>query len=51
MLADGHMNQIIAGRLFLGVGTVKAHNHNILSKLGVNNRVQAITRARELRLF
>jgi DNA-binding CsgD family transcriptional regulator/tetratricopeptide (TPR) repeat protein len=51
LLADGHTNQIIADRLFLGVGTVKAHNHNIFSKLGVNNRVQAITRARELRLI
>jgi predicted ATPase/DNA-binding CsgD family transcriptional regulator len=51
LLADGHSNQTIADQLYLGLGTVKAHNHNIFSKLGVNNRVQAITRARELRLI
>lgn len=51
LLADGHSNQTIADRLFLGLGTVKAHNHNIFSKLGVNNRVQAIARARELQLI
>jgi predicted ATPase/DNA-binding NarL/FixJ family response regulator len=51
LLAEGHSNQTIADRLFLGLGTVKAHNHNIFSKLGVNSRVQAITRARELQLI
>jgi LuxR family maltose regulon positive regulatory protein len=51
LLADGHTNQEIAERLILVLGTVKAHNHNIFSKLGVRNRVQAISRARELRLI
>ena len=51
LLADGYTNQEIAERLILVLGTVKAHNHNIFSKLGVRNRVQAISRARELRLI
>jgi predicted ATPase/DNA-binding NarL/FixJ family response regulator len=51
LLAHGASNQEIAERLTLVVGTVKAHNHNIFGKLGVNNRVQAIARARELDLL
>ena len=51
LLSEGHSNQEIAERLFLVIGTVKAHNHNIFSKLGVKNRVQAITQARELGLI
>ncbi len=51
LVADGHPNRAIAELLILEIGTVKAHNHNIFSKLGVNNRVQAITRARELHLI
>jgi DNA-binding NarL/FixJ family response regulator len=50
LLADGLTNEEIAQRLTLVVGTVKAHNHHIFGKLGVKNRVQAITRARELGL-
>lgn len=51
LLAEGRSNQEIAERLILVLGTVKAHNHNIFSKLGAKNRVQAITRARELGLI
>lgn len=51
MLADGLSNQEIADRLFLALGTVKRHNHNIFNKLGVNNRVQALAQARALGLF
>jgi ATP/maltotriose-dependent transcriptional regulator MalT len=50
LLADGLTNEEVAQRLTLVVGTVKAHNHHIFGKLGVKNRVQAITRARELGL-
>ncbi len=51
LLASGATNQEIAARLTVVVGTVKAHNHHIFGKLGVNNRVQAIARARELGLL
>jgi LuxR family maltose regulon positive regulatory protein len=51
LLAAGHSNQEIAERLVVVLGTVKAHNHNILSKLGVRNRTHAVARARELNLL
>lgn len=51
LLADGMTNQEIATRLFLATGTVKAHNHNIFSKLGVTNRVKAIASAKDLGLL
>lgn len=51
LLAQGMTNQEIAEALTVVLGTVKAHNHNIFSKLGVRNRVEAITRARELKLI
>lgn len=51
LLAEGLTNQEIAETLVLVVGTVKAHNNHIFSKLGVSNRVQAISRARELGLI
>ncbi len=51
LLADGLTNQEIGGKLFLATGTVKAHNHNIFTKLGVRNRVKAIARAQELGLL
>lgn len=51
MIAAGHTNAAIAERLFVVVGTVKAHASNIYGKLGVTNRTQAINRARELGLI
>jgi predicted ATPase/DNA-binding NarL/FixJ family response regulator len=51
LLAAGFTNQEIAEKLTVVLGTVKAHNHHIFRKLDVTNRVQAITRARELNLI
>ncbi|HEY2204328.1 MAG TPA: LuxR C-terminal-related transcriptional regulator [Pseudonocardia sp.] len=51
LLAAGHRNQVIADRLFIGLDTVKRHVTNILTKLGVSNRTQAVARARELGLL
>ena len=51
LVADGLSNGEIAAPLFLAVGTVKAHVHNIYGKLGVQSRTQAIARARELSLL
>jgi LuxR family maltose regulon positive regulatory protein len=48
LVAKGLTNQVIATRLVLSVHTVKTHTRNIYSKLGVNNRTQAVDRARTL---
>lgn len=42
-IAQGYSNQKIAEILVIGVGTVKNHVHNILSKLEVKNREEAAT--------
>lgn len=49
-ILEGKSNQEIATFLYISVGTAKWHVHNILQKLGVNNRPQAIARARQLGL-
>jgi DNA-binding NarL/FixJ family response regulator len=51
LLADGASNKDIAARLVLAEGTVKNHVTNILGKLGVAGRMQAVNRARELGLL
>jgi len=51
LIVGGKTNQQIADELVVTVGTVKWHVHNILQKLGVNNRTQATIRAKELGLF
>jgi LuxR family maltose regulon positive regulatory protein len=51
LIAAGLSNPEIAERLFLSVGTVKRHVHNILMKLDVTNRMNASDRARELNLL
>lgn len=48
LVADGLSNREIAERLFLAVTTVKWYVREILSKLHVNNRTQAVARARTL---
>jgi len=49
-LVMGVPNRIIASRLKMAEGTVKAHLHSIYQILRVTNRAQAILRARELHL-
>ena len=51
LLARGDSNQAIADSLVITVRTVKKHVTNILGKLGVSNRTQAVARARELGLI
>jgi len=48
LIVAGKSNKEIAEELVISLGTAKWHVHNILQKLGVNNRPQAIVRAREL---
>jgi DNA-binding NarL/FixJ family response regulator len=45
LLARGWDNARIAATLYVSLGTVKHHISNILSKLGVDNRIQAAVRA------
>ena len=44
-IADGLSNKRIAGRLTITEGTVKIHVTNILGKLGVSDRTEAVTAA------
>jgi LuxR family maltose regulon positive regulatory protein len=48
LLAKGLTSQAVADRLVLSIHTVKAHTRSIYSKLAVNNRTQAVDRARTL---
>jgi DNA-binding CsgD family transcriptional regulator len=48
LVAEGLTNREIAQRIIITPGTAKVHISNIYSKLGVNRRVQAITKAQEL---
>ncbi len=50
LIAQGMSNREIAATLFITEGTAKNHISNILSKLGVRDRTQAVLRAQELGL-
>ncbi len=51
LLADGLSNKEIGSRLQISLSTVKNHLHNLLSKLGVRRRREAIRLAYELGLL
>ena len=51
LIAQGLSNQEIGDRLFLALNTVKGHNRVIFAKLQVQNRTEAVARARELDLL
>jgi DNA-binding NarL/FixJ family response regulator len=51
LLVEGHSNRQIADELDIGEATVKTHLHNLYEKLSVANRVQAVSRAIEMRLL
>lgn len=50
-LATGASNQEIAAALVVSLATVKKHVSNLLDKLGVESRTQAVARAREASLL
>lgn len=51
LIAKGLTNREVGERLYLTPNTVKAHARTIYGKLGVNNRTQAVSRARALGLI
>ncbi|UCC54938.1 MAG: response regulator transcription factor [Anaerolineaceae bacterium] len=51
LIVQGLKNREISARLYLSPNTVKVHNRNIFSKLGVHSRTQAIARARAMGLL
>jgi WD40 repeat protein/serine/threonine protein kinase len=51
LIIEGNTNQQITQNLFLELSTVKWHINRIYKKLGVRSRVQAIVRARDLKLI
>ena len=51
LIAEGLSNQEISQRLHITLSTVKGHTTQIYGKLNVNNRVQAVARARSLGLI
>jgi LuxR family maltose regulon positive regulatory protein len=50
-MALGLSNAEIATKLFLSPNTLKSHTQNIFGKLGVHSRVQAVNKARLLKLI
>jgi LuxR family transcriptional regulator, maltose regulon positive regulatory protein len=51
LIASGLSNQQIADRLIISLSTAKNHVHNILEKLDVQGRTEAVAQARELELI
>jgi LuxR family maltose regulon positive regulatory protein len=51
LVADGFTRSEIADQLVLSLNTVKTHARNIYNKLGVNNQMQAVGKARALGLL
>ena len=51
LIAEGYSNKEIAQRLFISLRTVKYYSTGLYNKLGVDSRMQAVNRARELGLL
>ncbi|NMB61302.1 MAG: tetratricopeptide repeat protein [Chloroflexi bacterium] len=50
-IAEGLSNQQIAYKLHLSLSTVKVHSYNIYRKLHVHSRIQAVTKAKILKIL
>lgn len=51
LMAMGLSNQKIADRLYLSVNTIKTHASNLFDKLGASSRVEALVKAKEMRML
>jgi len=51
MISRGLLSKEIADRLNISIYTVSNHRKNILAKLGVNNSIEAVNKARDLRII
>ena len=51
LMASGLSNEEIAGKLFIGLNTVKTHSSSIFLKLDVKRRTQAIEKAKRLKII
>lgn len=51
LVVQGHSNADIASQLFLSLSTVKTHVSNLLQKMHVRSRTQAIEKARRLNIL
>jgi len=51
LLAGGCTNREIARKLFIALGTVKAHVASVYRKLGVHSRAEAVSQAKDLNLL
>jgi ATP/maltotriose-dependent transcriptional regulator MalT len=51
LIAEGLSSREIGERLFVSENTVKTHSSRLFEKLGVNRRVQAVQRGKELGLI
>ena len=50
-LTQGHSNAEIAEKLFLSLSTVKTHVSNLFEKMDVKNRIQAVDKAKRLKII
>jgi DNA-binding NarL/FixJ family response regulator len=48
LVQQGHTNRQVAEELYISLGTAKNHVENIIAKLGVSDRTQAVVRALEM---
>jgi LuxR family maltose regulon positive regulatory protein len=51
LMAEGYKYKEIAERLVVSINTIRHHTRNVYGKLDVNNRTQAIGKAKELNLL
>ena len=47
LIVKGKKNSEIADDMFISLGTVKVHVHNIYTKVGINNRVSLLNLVNE----